>query len=118
MKIVSGASGAAHWSGCSLPPHRIDVEDIIAYLPQRRLVVLAIDGDVAGGALDRGRGLGQPHDRTALQQPNQARAIIAAQPPVRWVRPLWRGVEGGQVAAVPAEALGLRRPLCQQTPGG
>ena len=56
MKIVSGASGAAHWSGCSLPPHRIDVEDIIAYLPQRRLVVLAIDGDVAGGALDRGRG--------------------------------------------------------------
>src|SRR5215831_16112840 len=56
MKIVSGASGAAHWSGCSLPPHRIDVEGIIAYLPQRRFVVLAIDGDVAGGALDLGRG--------------------------------------------------------------
>jgi len=56
----------------------------------------AVHGDVAGGVLNRGCGCCQRHDWAAFQKPNQAGAVVAAQPPIRRMRPFWRGVEAEQ----------------------
>ena len=44
----------------------------VAHRAKSRLVVLAVDGDIAGGVLDCRRGLGQGHHGAALQRPDQA----------------------------------------------
>src|SRR6516165_12374918 len=95
-----------------------EILEAIAHRPERWLVMLAVDGDVAGGVFDRGRGLGQRHDWAPLEQPNQARAVVTAQPPVGRVRPLrqWRQTE--QVRRLPPERFGLCAPLGEEALGG
>src|SRR5262249_44571109 len=68
----------------------------------------------AGGVFDSGRVCRQRNDRAAFQKPNQARAVVAAQPPIRRVWPLrhWRQTE--QVRRRPAERLGLTAPLGEE----
>src|SRR6516162_3702798 len=49
-----------------------EVIQTVAHWTKRRLVVLAIDGDGAGGVLDGRCGLGERHDRPTPQQPDQS----------------------------------------------
>src|SRR5260221_7026399 len=95
--------------------HLFEIVQVYRHRPERWLVVLAIGGDAAGGrVLDRGRGFGERHDLTPLEQPNQASAVVSGQAPVAWVWLFWRGVQPEQVCRRPAERLGLLAHLAKK----
>jgi hypothetical protein len=95
---------------------RNEVVQAVTERPEPWLVEAAIDSDVGSDrVLDSRRGLGQRHDRTALQQPDQARRVIAAQTTVAWVRPVWRLVQAEQVRRAPIQCLGLLAPLGEES---
>src|SRR5262249_14223652 len=86
----------------------------IAQRPIGRSVVLAKHGDAAGAVLDSGSVGGERHDRTTLQQPDQAGRVIAGQAAVARVWLLRRRVQSKQVTRVPAECFGLLAPSMQK----
>src|SRR5215831_18145136 len=55
----------------------LEIVQAVTNRSERRLVVLAEDDDRAGRILNRGRRLGERHDFTALQQPDQAGLVVA-----------------------------------------
>src|SRR5262249_42200681 len=61
-------SSRNRFMGVNFPYARssFEVVEAVAERPERRLVVLAVDGDHAGGALDRGGGRGKRHHFPAL----------------------------------------------------
>src|SRR6516225_4927103 len=98
------------WGACSL-----EIVQTVADRPERRLVEAPIHGDGGSRVLNRGGRLGERHHRPPLEQPDQPRFVIAAQPAVARVW-LLRRVEAEEVAGGPAECLGLVAPLGQEPP--
>jgi len=80
------------------------------------LVEFGVDRNAAAGACDCRRRVGQRHDRTALQQPNEAGAVVSRQAAVARMRPLWRLVQAEQVCRAPIQRLGLLAPLANECP--
>ena len=93
---------------------RLEIVEAVADWAERGLVVPAVDREGAGRALDRGGGLGQRHDRPALQQPDQSSLVIARQAAVARVRRRRRLVEAEQILGGPAERLGLLAPAGEE----
>src|SRR5262249_39914981 len=88
----------------------LQVVQTVAQRPQRRLVVLAVDGDGAGRPLNRCGGPGERDYRPSLQQPDEPDLVVAGQASVARVR-LGRGlVEAEQVPGRPAEGVRLVAP--------
>src|SRR5262249_32141395 len=92
----------------------LQIVQAVADRPEPGLVVTAVDRDGPCRVLDCCGRLSERHHLPALQQPDQAGLVVAAQACVAGVRMRWSGVQAEQVAGRPAERLGLLPPASQE----
>src|SRR5262249_61774853 len=84
----------------------LQIVQAVADRPEPGLVVTAVDRDGPCRVLDCCGRLSERHHLPALQQPDQAGLVVAAQAGGAGVRLRWGGVEAEHVAGAPSASRG------------
>jgi hypothetical protein len=101
--ISAPAVRISSWEAvCVIGVLRHEVIERVTQWAVGRFVVPAVSRDRAGRHLDRGRLLRERYDRAALQQPDEASAVISAQALIGRVRVGRDLVEAKQIAGGPS----------------